>query len=297
MQHGVPIPAHLQIQRTRHGGLLHPVESRPHLHLPLQLCRLDGQAVAHRLPLGQALPGKQSSCLRAREHRSADKKLRRFHAEGCASPMVQAAMSFSLGSPAGDVAWSPYSATVFAAVTEDGLVRVFDLHQNTTEPLCEQRAVAKTGLTRLAFNPRFPVLLVGDDRRASSALSEIRDKPHRSARFRGQELQGPRGGAETVAQPAEAQQSGNTGRPDRCGIGQTGGRLACGTQDSRCCCQSCCAPRLVTQILAVYCQNAQTGCALQHSIDLLWCTSMFRLNLSSCHSFIQAGLNELMCKP
>ena len=30
--------------------------------------------------------------------------------------------SFDLGSPVGDVAWAPYSSTVFAAVTADGKV-------------------------------------------------------------------------------------------------------------------------------------------------------------------------------
>ena len=73
-------------------------------------------------------------------------------------------MSFALGSPVGDVAWSPCSATVFAAVTDDGLTRVFDVHQNAAEPLCEQKVVAKAGLTRLVFNPKHPVLLVGDNR-------------------------------------------------------------------------------------------------------------------------------------
>ena len=31
--------------------------------------------------------------------------------------------TFDLGSPVGDVAWAPYSSTVFAAVTADGKVR------------------------------------------------------------------------------------------------------------------------------------------------------------------------------
>ena len=73
-------------------------------------------------------------------------------------------MSFSLGCAVGDVAWCPWSATIFAAVTEDGLARVFDLHQNAAEPLCEQRIAAKTGLTRLAFNPTFDIVLIGDDK-------------------------------------------------------------------------------------------------------------------------------------
>lgn len=41
-------------------------------------------------------------------------------------------MTFDLGDSVGDVAWSPYSATVFAAVTGNGKVYVFDLAQNKT---------------------------------------------------------------------------------------------------------------------------------------------------------------------
>ena len=76
-------------------------------------------------------------------------------------------MSFSLGSPVGDVAWSPFSATIFAAVTDDGLARVYDLSQNATEPLCEQRITAKAALTRIAFSPRMDVILIGDSRSAA----------------------------------------------------------------------------------------------------------------------------------
>lgn len=39
----------------------------------------------------------------------------------------------------GDVAWSPYSATVFAAVTDEGKVHVFDLYENKLMPLCAQK--------------------------------------------------------------------------------------------------------------------------------------------------------------
>lgn len=73
-------------------------------------------------------------------------------------------MCFSLGSSVGDISWSPFSATVLAAVTEDGFIRVFDLHKDAAEPLCEQRVVTKAALTRVAFNPLYPLLLAGDDR-------------------------------------------------------------------------------------------------------------------------------------
>ena len=50
----------------------------------------------------------------------------------------EAMFTFDLGNSVGDVVWSPYSATVFAAVTDDGRVHVFDLSQNKYEPLCQQ---------------------------------------------------------------------------------------------------------------------------------------------------------------
>jgi len=43
-------------------------------------------------------------------------------------------------------------------------VHVFDLATDTNAPLCVQKVVRKAHLTRLAFNPTQPVLVVGDDR-------------------------------------------------------------------------------------------------------------------------------------
>lgn len=48
-------------------------------------------------------------------------------------------MNFDLNDSIGDVAWAPYSATVFAALTDDGRVHVFDLAQNKLMPLCSQK--------------------------------------------------------------------------------------------------------------------------------------------------------------
>lgn len=48
-------------------------------------------------------------------------------------------LTFDLGEAVGDVEWSPCSSTVFAAVTSDGKVHVFDLTVNKHEPLCEQK--------------------------------------------------------------------------------------------------------------------------------------------------------------
>jgi len=74
-------------------------------------------------------------------------------------------LSFDLGSPVGDAAWAPYSSTVFAAVTADGRCHVYDIAQSKTEALCEQRMPSKRAkLTRVAFNPTAPTLLVGDEK-------------------------------------------------------------------------------------------------------------------------------------
>ena len=73
-------------------------------------------------------------------------------------------MTFDLNSAVGDVAWSPYSSTVFAAVTTDGKVFVFDLQENKYSAMCEQQVVRKAKLTHVSFNPFEPILLVGDDK-------------------------------------------------------------------------------------------------------------------------------------
>jgi dynein intermediate chain 1 len=79
-------------------------------------------------------------------------------------------MSFDLGNAVGDVAWGPYSSTVFAAVSSDGKVHIFDLAENKHEPLCEQKVVKRAKLTHVAFNNRDPIILVGDDRGGVNSL-------------------------------------------------------------------------------------------------------------------------------
>jgi dynein intermediate chain 1 len=49
-------------------------------------------------------------------------------------------------------------------VTSDGKVHVYDLHENKHEPMCEQKIVRKAKLTKISFNPKHPIILVGDDR-------------------------------------------------------------------------------------------------------------------------------------
>ena len=47
-------------------------------------------------------------------------------------------LRFDLGSQVGCISWAPYSSTVFAAVTQDGRVVVFDLSVNKYNPVCNQ---------------------------------------------------------------------------------------------------------------------------------------------------------------
>ena len=62
------------------------------------------------------------------------------------------------------MAWAPYSSTVFAAVTVDGKVHVYDLHLNKYKAACVQAVVSKrrARLNQISFNPSHPVIIVGD---------------------------------------------------------------------------------------------------------------------------------------
>lgn len=79
-------------------------------------------------------------------------------------------MSFDLNGSVGDIAWAPYSSTVFAAVTAEGKIFVYDLSLNKYEPMCEQQVVRKAKLTHIAFSPFEPIILVGDDKGSLASL-------------------------------------------------------------------------------------------------------------------------------
>lgn len=79
-------------------------------------------------------------------------------------------LSFDLGNSVGDVSFSPYSSTVFSAVTNDGKVLIFDLIENKHDPLCEQKVVKRGRLTHARFNSQDNILIVGDDRGGVNSL-------------------------------------------------------------------------------------------------------------------------------
>jgi dynein intermediate chain 1 len=70
----------------------------------------------------------------------------------------------------GDIDWSPVSSTTFGAVTADGSIVVFDLSVNKYKPIANQKVVSKGKLTRLEFNPKNPLVVIGDDRGGTSCL-------------------------------------------------------------------------------------------------------------------------------
>lgn len=74
-------------------------------------------------------------------------------------------MRFDLCISLQDIAWSPYTSTMFAIAGSDGKVYIFDIYANKLEPICEQQLVkeSRKTCTKLAFNPIHPILLVGDE--------------------------------------------------------------------------------------------------------------------------------------
>ncbi|XP_028132775.1 dynein intermediate chain 2, ciliary [Diabrotica virgifera virgifera] len=73
---------------------------------------------------------------------------------------------FDVGDRVGDVKWAPYSSTVFACVTSEGKVCVYDLNVNKYKPICVQAIVSKkkNKITRLSFNYKSPIIVIGDDK-------------------------------------------------------------------------------------------------------------------------------------
>ena len=73
-------------------------------------------------------------------------------------------LTFDLKAEVGDVAWAPYSSTVFAVVTLDGKVHVYDLDINKYKAACVQAVVSKrkARLNHISFNLAHPVIIVGD---------------------------------------------------------------------------------------------------------------------------------------
>jgi len=81
----------------------------------------------------------------------------------------QPLMTFDMMTAVADIAWAPYSSTVFAAITHD-ILRIYDLSVRKHDYIClEQpnrlrKEDAKSKMTHVAFNPSYPIIVIGDDR-------------------------------------------------------------------------------------------------------------------------------------
>ncbi|XP_071522576.1 dynein intermediate chain 2, ciliary-like isoform X2 [Panulirus ornatus] len=91
-----------------------------------------------------------------------------------------------LGSAVAGVTWSPYSSSVFVAVTDEGRVHVYDLFMRKCRPLCVQSLVQRRRVAAacVAFNPFYPIILVGGERGnlLSLKLSPNLRKVHKDAK-------------------------------------------------------------------------------------------------------------------
>jgi len=72
----------------------------------------------------------------------------------------------NMGSGAEDCAFSPFSSTAFACMSDNGKVSIYDLNICLHKPLCCQRVAPQRRAqpTRIRFAPFHPVILVGDDK-------------------------------------------------------------------------------------------------------------------------------------
>ncbi|CAF0711059.1 unnamed protein product [Brachionus calyciflorus] len=75
-------------------------------------------------------------------------------------------LTYELSAPVSDVQWAPYSSTVFAALTLDGNIHIFDIYLDLEKPLCVQNVLLKKKrrLTHVCFSPFFPILVIGDEK-------------------------------------------------------------------------------------------------------------------------------------
>ncbi|GFX15366.1 dynein intermediate chain 1, axonemal [Trichonephila clavipes] len=83
------------------------------------------------------------------------------------SAMVHSMFEFFFEHEVKDVAWAPFSSTLFAAISGNAIVSVFDLAIDKIEAIGMFTCYTpkqNVKLTKLAFHPVKPVLIVGDNR-------------------------------------------------------------------------------------------------------------------------------------
>ncbi|MPC17995.1 Dynein intermediate chain 2, ciliary [Portunus trituberculatus] len=89
---------------------------------------------------------------------------------GRSAPLVV----LDVGGAVAGVTWSPFSSSVFVAVTDEGRVYVYDLFLRRCRPLCVQSLLQRrrVAATSVAFNPFHPIVVLSPNLR----------KPHKDAK-------------------------------------------------------------------------------------------------------------------
>ena len=65
-----------------------------------------------------------------------------------------------------ELEFAPYSSTIFASVSSDGILYIYDIAINRYKEICKTEVIeANDGcLTSVKFHPKWPIILVGDDK-------------------------------------------------------------------------------------------------------------------------------------
>ncbi|OMJ79680.1 hypothetical protein SteCoe_20245 [Stentor coeruleus] len=71
--------------------------------------------------------------------------------------------TFDLSVAVGDVAWAPYSSTIFAAVTSDSKCYIYDISTEKSAQICDKK-IPHGKLNHICFNPSLPIVIIGTDR-------------------------------------------------------------------------------------------------------------------------------------
>ena len=79
-------------------------------------------------------------------------------------------------------------------------VHVYDLAENKHDALCQQKVVKKAKLTKISFNPKHPILIVGDDRCSPPAYMNLHAdrQPQSSLQIIPEELGSPHFGLQLL---------------------------------------------------------------------------------------------------
>ncbi|XP_023810788.1 dynein intermediate chain 1, axonemal [Oryzias latipes] len=98
--------------------------------------------------------------------------------------------NIDLKEPVEDVAFSPHTSTVFAAVTRRGTVYFYDVSISIYEAICQQEVVNKRKgqLTKLEFNPIHLIIIIGDGKGCIHSFKLSPNLRKRPKNKKGQEI-------------------------------------------------------------------------------------------------------------